>query len=232
MFIGHYGVSLALKRANPRLSLGGLFLAAQGLDLLFFTFVLLGIEKMRIVPGFTEYNAYDLYFMPYSHSLVGSLVWAGLALGGVLLLRRAPFTGAALVGLAVFSHFLLDVPMHTPDMPLLGDSSPKVGLGLWNHRGWALAAELSVLGAGLLLYLRGSRPRTPPGRWVTATVAVTLVALCVATPFMPPPSGVVPGAIQALLAYVVLAALAVWLERARTASSMEGAKAISARARP
>ena len=57
MFIGHYGVSLALKRADPRLSLGGLFLAVQGLDLLFFTFVLLGIEKLRIVRGFTEYNA-------------------------------------------------------------------------------------------------------------------------------------------------------------------------------
>jgi len=229
MFIGHYGVSLALKRANPRLSLGGLFLAVQLLDLLFFTFVLLGIEKMRIVPGFTEYNAYDLYFMPYSHSLVGSLFWAGLAVGGVLLLRRAPVIGAAMVGLAVFSHFLLDVPMHTPDMPLLGDGSPKVGFGLWNHRWWALGAEIAVLGGGLLLYLRASRPRTPRGRWVTSTVAVILVVLCVATPFMPPPPGVVSGAIQALIAYAVLAALAVWLERARTANLKEGATPPGAR---
>ena len=121
MFIGHYGVSLALKRADPRLSLGGLFIAVQVLDLLFFSFVLLGIEKMRIVPGFTEYNAYDLYYMPYSHSLVGSLVWSALAVVGVLILRKAPLTGASLIGLAVFSHFLLDVPMHTPDMPLLGE---------------------------------------------------------------------------------------------------------------
>lgn len=182
MFIGHYGVSLALKRADPRLPLGGLFLAVQGLDLLFFSFVLLGIEKMRIVPGFTEYNAYDLYYMPYSHSLVGSLVWAGLALGGVLLLRRAPLAGAVLVGLAVFSHFLLDVPMHTPDMPLLGEDSPKLGFGLWNHRWWALAAELATLGArarrgraravaalrarpapGARRTPRASRPRSPPG---------------------------------------------------------------------
>ena len=217
MFIGHYGVSLALKRADPRLSLGGLFLAVQLLDLLFFSFVLVGIEKMRIVPGFTEYNAYDLYFMPYSHGLVGALVWSGLVLGGVLLFRRAPFTGAALVALAVFSHFLLDVPMHTPDMPLLGEDSPKLGLGLWNHRWWALAAELAVLGAGLALYLRASRPRTPGARWVTGVVAVLLVALCLATPFVPPPSGVTPGAIQALVVYVLLAGLAAWLDRARAA---------------
>jgi len=218
MFIGHYGVSLALKRADPRLSLGGLFIAVQVLDLLFFSFVLLGIEKMRIVPGFTEYNAYDLYYMPYSHSLVGSLVWSALAVVGVLILRKAPLTGASLIGLAVFSHFLLDVPMHTPDMPLLGEDSPKLGLGLWNHRGWALAAELAVLGAGLLLYLRASRPRTPRGRWVTVVAVVVLVALCLATPFMPPPSGVTSGAVQGLLAYVVLAALAVWLDRARSVS--------------
>ena len=217
MFIGHYGVSLALKRADPRLSLGGLFLAVQLLDLLFFSFVLVGIEKMRIVPGFTEYNAYDLYFMPYSHGLVGALVWSGLVLGGVLLFRRAPFTGAALVALAVFSHFLLDVPMHTPDMPLLGEDSPKLGFGLWNHRWWALAAELAVLGAGLGLYLRASRPRTPGGRWLTGVVAVLLVALCLATPFVPPPSGVTPGAIQALVVYVLLAGLAAWLDRARAA---------------
>jgi hypothetical protein len=215
MFIGHYGVSLALKRADPRLSLGGLFLAVQLLDLLFFTFVLLGIEKLRIVPGFTEYNAYDLYYMPYSHSLVGSIVWAALALGGVLLLRRAPLAGAALVGLAVFSHFLLDVPMHTPDLPLLGENSPKLGFGLWNHRWVALALELACLAAGLLLYLRASRARDARGRWVTVAVAVILLALAAATPFFPPPSSVGVSAVQALVLYVLLAGLAVWLDRSR-----------------
>ena len=61
MFIGHYGVSFAAKRFAPRTSLGVLFLAVQLLDVLFAIFVFAGIEKLRIVPGFTEYNAYDLY---------------------------------------------------------------------------------------------------------------------------------------------------------------------------
>jgi hypothetical protein len=36
--------------------------------------VFLGIERLNIVPGFTEANALDLYYMPYTHSLPGSIV--------------------------------------------------------------------------------------------------------------------------------------------------------------
>ncbi|HEY7376310.1 MAG TPA: hypothetical protein VIF57_29390, partial [Polyangia bacterium] len=69
-------MSLAAKRWAPSLSLGWLFLAVQMLDVLFASFVLVGVEKLAIVPGFTAYNPYDLIFMPYSHSLVGALVWS------------------------------------------------------------------------------------------------------------------------------------------------------------
>src|SRR5437899_5173687 len=119
MFIGHYGVSFAAKRFTPRTSLGWLFLAVQLLDVLFAIFVLAGIEKLRIVPGFTEYNAYDLYYMPYSHSLIGALGWSAAA--GVLVLALGGQRSSLWVAAAVFSHFLLDVPMHTPDMPILGN---------------------------------------------------------------------------------------------------------------
>src|ERR1700682_5328769 len=123
MFIGHYGVALASKRVSPRLSLGALFLAVQLLDVLFSIFVLMGIEKLRIVHRFTAYNPYDLYWMPYSHSLLGSLGWsviAGLACWTATrhFPSRERSVAAAVLGAAVFSHFLLDVPMHTPDLPL------------------------------------------------------------------------------------------------------------------
>ena len=78
MFVGHYGVALAGKRASLRLPLGLLFLAVQFLDVLFAAFVLCGIEKLRIVHGFTPYNPYDLYWMPYTHSFVGALFWSAL----------------------------------------------------------------------------------------------------------------------------------------------------------
>ncbi len=226
MFIGHYGVSLAVKRLRPSLSLGGLFLAAQLLDVLFCVFILLGVEKLRIVPGFTAYNPYDLYFMPYTHSLLGALLWAGAAALAVLLLWRAPAAAAALAGLAVFSHFVLDVPVHTPDLPLAAESTFKLGLSLWNYRFVALALELACLGAGLALYLSTSRPRTPSGRWLALGASAFLLALTCATPFLPPPPSPAAFAVQALGSYLALAALAVWLDRSRTLAPLpQGAPA-------
>ena len=225
MFIGHYGVSLAAKRYNPRIPLGVLFLAVQLLDVLFAIFVLLGIEKLKIVPGFTAYNPYDLYWMPYSHSLVGALGWS-IAAAGVCLLaaRRLPrgarAGAAAVVGAAVFSHFLLDVPMHTPDLPIsLGAGSPKIGLGLWNHRGGALAAELVALGIGGVLYLRATRPKSRGFARATAAFGVALVLTTLATPFMPDPSSARAFAFQALALYLVLAALAGLVDHGRTQPS-------------
>lgn len=221
MFVGHYGVSLAAKRYRPRISLGVLFLAVQFLDVLFAIFVLAGLEKMRIVHGFTAFNPYDLYWMPYSHSLLGAIAWSVLfGAGAFVWMRRAPVrqraAGAAILGAAVFSHFLLDVPMHTPDLPLgPGGGSPKIGLGLWNDRAAAIAAELVVLVAGGLLYLRASRPRTRGARIATGLFGFVLVALTVATPFLPDPPSASAFAVQALVFYVLLAAAAEWIDRGR-----------------
>ena len=208
MFVGHYGVSFAAKRAAPSLSLAWLFLAVQGLDILFACLVLAGVEHLRIVPGFTAYNPYELYDMPISHSLLGALVWAFLA-SLAARATRLPWKPAALIGVAVFSHFVLDVPMHTPDLPLAWRGTPKIGLGLWNHRAVSLALELLTLGAGLLLYVRGRRPLRARF-WI---FVLTLAAVTLSTPFMPPPSGPTEFALQALFAYVVLALWAGWVDK-------------------
>ena len=193
MFVGHYGVSFAAKKPAPRLSLGALFLAVQLLDILFAIFVLLGVEKLRVVPGFTAFNPYDLYWMPYSHSLLAALIWSALttlvALAALRHLRsRDKRIAAGLLGAAVFSHFLLDLPMHTPDLPLgLDAASPKIGLGLWNHPVLSLAAELLVLGVGGAIYLRATRARSRAAGVRTWVFAGVLVALTLATPLFPPP---------------------------------------------
>src|ERR1700730_8979581 len=211
MFIGHHGVSFAATRFAPRTSLGTLFLAVQLLDVLFAIFVLAGIEKLRIVPGFTQYNAYDLYYMPYSHSLAGALGWSVAA--GVLALALGRRGAAPWIAAAVFSPFILDVPMHTPDMPIFGNNSPKIGFGLWRHRDLALAAELVTLGIGAWVW----RPAPTVQPWARArTVGFLglLLALTVATPFLPPPPDGIAFAWQALAGYFALAALAGWLDRA------------------
>jgi hypothetical protein len=76
MFVGHYGPSFAAKALKKSIPLWILFVAVQLVDVLWSIFVLLGIEKVRIVPGITATNPLDLYYMPYTHSRVGSLFWA------------------------------------------------------------------------------------------------------------------------------------------------------------
>ena len=93
--------------------------------------------------------------MPYSHSLLGALAWSVLfGLLTLALVGRKRAAAAVAIGAAVFSHWLLDVPMHTADMPLAGEHSTKIGLGLWHHRNLSLAAELVALWAGALVWLR------------------------------------------------------------------------------
>ena len=221
MFIGHYGFSLAAKRYQPSLSLVWLFVAVQFLDVLFSIFVLAGVEKLRIVPGYTAVNPYDLFFMPYSHSLLGALVWSAAFGAGFFLLSRpvSPrrrWLAPALLAGAVFSHFILDVTVHTPDLPVgFGPGSPKIGLGLWNHRAATIAAELAVLLAGARIYLRATRPSTRAAMVATAVFGIALIAATVATPFMPNPSGPAAFAVQALVFYAALALAAGYVDRRR-----------------
>ena len=147
MFLGHYAVALALKRAEPKLSLGTLFLAVQLCDLLWGAFLLLGWEHVRIITDGSSLLPLEFYDYPISHSLVGTIIWSGVA---AALYYSWPtrdtsrhWQAAALVGLAVFSHFVLDLLVHLPDLPLSGNDSPKLGLGLWNSVPATLALEFA-----------------------------------------------------------------------------------------
>src|SRR5438552_10079432 len=120
MFVGHYGVSFAAQRGEKTIPLWVLFLAVQLLDVFWSVFVLCGIEKVRIAPGITASNALDLYYMPYTHSLVAALLWS---LGAYVAYRAirafgASHRAAGLVAVAVFSHWVLDLVVHRPDLPL------------------------------------------------------------------------------------------------------------------
>src|SRR5713101_1980836 len=145
MFVGHYGVSFAAKRGDRSIPLWALFLAVQLLDVFWSVFILTGIEKVRIVPGITASNPLDLYYMPYTHSLVAALLWSAAAFLVYRLARgREAGSGAIVVAAAVFSHWVLDFIVHKPDLPLY-DNTVKVGLGLWDHRALAFGLEAAVL---------------------------------------------------------------------------------------
>jgi len=157
MFVGHYGVSFAAKRGDRSIPLWALFVAVQLLDVFWSMFVVFGVEKVRIVPGITASNPLDLYYMPYTHSLVAALLWS---LGAYVAYRAIRAFGAShraalLVALAVFSHWVLDLVVHRPDLPLY-DNVAKVGLGLWNYPAPAYLLEVAVLFGGTFLYLRST----------------------------------------------------------------------------
>lgn len=158
MFIGHWAPALAVAARRDRPGLGTLFVAAQLVDWAFFLFVLLGVEHMRMTPGISAVSPLDLYHMPYTHSLVGALAWSAgfAALVWALLRDRA----AALVAAAVvFSHWLLDLLVHVPDLTIAG-SPPKLGLALWDHPMIEMPLELGLTFGALWLYVRARRPQT------------------------------------------------------------------------
>jgi len=209
MFVGHYGISFAAKKTAPSVSLATLFVAVQLLDVGWSLLVLLGVEKVRIVPGITATNPLDLYYMPYTHSLIAALLWSVAALVLYRLVRPSAPRGAALVvGAAVFSHWVLDFLVHRPDLPLYDDSA-KVGMGLWSFPVIAMALEVTLLFGGLWLYFQTGVTR----RTGMIIFAVLMVAIQAFVFFGPPPASDRAAAMTALAAYAVFAAVIALLER-------------------
>ena len=115
MFIGHFAVAFAAKKVAPKVSLGTLVLAAVFLDVVWPVLVLLGIERFRIVPGFTANNPFDFVYYPWSHSLLMTIAWSLLIALGYFGLNRDR-VGAVWVGILVASHWVLDFVSHRPDI--------------------------------------------------------------------------------------------------------------------
>ena len=215
MFIGHFAVGFALKRAAPRTSLGLLVAAPQTLDLLWPIFLLLGLERVRIEPGNTAFTplAFDSY--PYSHSLVMALVWGAL-FASAYFFRTRQRRAAGLIAAAVVSHWVLDWITHRPDMPIAPWSATKIGLGLWNSVAGTIVVESAMFAAAVWIYARATRARDRTGAinlWVYVAV---LAAMYIANIVGPPPPDVRSLAIVALGLWL-LPLWAEWIDRHRRA---------------
>jgi len=188
MFLGHFGMGFGSKAAARKTSLGTLFLAAQFVDLLWPTLLLLGVERVAIQPGITKVTPLDFTFYPYSHSLVAAIVW-GLVIGGLYwLIKRYP-RGALVVGALVVSHWVLDVAVHRPDLPLLS-RDPKVGFGLWNSLPATLLAEFGVFAGGLYLYLSRTVAKDRTGAIALWALVAFLAVVYAGNVFGPAPTSV------------------------------------------
>jgi hypothetical protein len=213
MFVGHYGVSFAMQPAARRVPLWVWFIAVQWLDVVWSLLVLLGVEKLRIVPGFTQANPLDLYYMPFTHGLPGSILLS-LIFGAIVALFTAGnrLKTALLVAAASFSHWVLDLIVHTPDLPLY-DNSAKVGFGLWRNVALSFPLELITLLIGALVYVRVRKFKSAKGRYVFWGFIALLAVVQVGGNFGPQPSSSQTMAITGFIFYGVLALLAALVER-------------------
>ena len=215
MFVGHYGPSFAIKAADNSIPLWLLFVAGQLVDVFWATFVLLGVEKVRIVPGITASSPLDLYYMPYTHSLVGSIAWAGAAAVAYKLTPRlGNWKAGLLIGIAVISHWILDLLVHRPDLPLY-DNAAKVGFGLWNYPVVAFVLEAACLFGGMYLYFSRTKAITAGGRYAMIVFGIVMLAIQSSAFVVPPPGSGKEFAVMALLSYGVFAVVAYCLERKR-----------------
>jgi len=216
MFVGHYAASLALKKFEKRASLGVLFLAVQFVDILFFPFVLLGIERINIIENYTQSTHFQLEYMPYTHGLFASVLWAGAAYAlfrWVIVKKQGV---AVVVALAVFSHWLFDLIMHTPDLPLWSDTSLKLGMGLWNNAIATYAFEAVLLLGALWLYLKSTTASSAVGKYGMVVFVVFLLLVNIMNIFGPLQSdSKVALSVSALAAYLLFAAIAFWLDKKR-----------------
>lgn len=183
MLAGHFGVAGVVKAWRPEIPMAALLVATQLPDLVFAPLAIAGVETGAPAgPGLSGYGSL-LISAEYSHSLAGNVLLAvlvGLLVHCFLRGRWGRDAGLVLGG-AVFSHWLLDLLVHRPDMPFLpGDAGglPLLGLGLWEIPAAAAAVEGTLVAAGVVSYTwRTLRDRPERGRaWgYSAGIALLLV---------------------------------------------------------
>ena len=213
MFIGHFGVALAAKKIVPNARLGTLLLAAQFLDFLWPILLLLGLEKVAIVPGITAVTPLDFTSYPISHSLLAVVGWS-VAFGLAYYMWHRSRRGPVVMGLLVLSHWVLDLIVHRPDLPIMPNNPARFGLGLWNSPPGTIAVEASIFLIGIVLYLSATRTRDRIGNWALWGFIVFLSIMYVANLVGPPPPD------TRMIAWVTLAMWlfvpwAYWIDRHR-----------------
>lgn len=214
MFIGHLGAGLAMRKFDKKTNLAWFFISVLFLDLLLWILILIGIEKVIVPPDFDKLH-YLKFIFPYSHSLIAAIAWSILVYIAVEIWTKRRIT-AILLGLGVFSHYIFDFIVHTPDLSIFGDNSAVIGLGLWNNIYIALILELVLFFAGLFIYLRETLGIGFGGKYGMYIFSVILVAAAFVSQVLSPrPQNGNEVAGSALLSIVLVILISYWLDRKR-----------------
>ena len=154
MIAGHFGFAALVKSREPTAPLWGLMLATVSLDVVFIPLLLTHVESVQpIHPGYGGL----IIHADYTHSVVGMILISSVL--GLAFLPRWGQRVAAVIALVAMSHWVLDLIVHRPDMPILpgnmGDL-PRLGFGLWEQPRVAALLELVLVAAGTLMYWRAA----------------------------------------------------------------------------
>ncbi|AZU62390.1 permease [Neobacillus mesonae] len=184
MFAGHFGIAAAVKSKTPELPLWSLLVSTQLLDIAFIPFNLAGMESIEPI-GEGGYAKMMIYAF-YSHSFIGAMllsILAGFLAGGFLGKRSG-----VIIGAVAFSHWVLDLIVHRPDLPILPGNAgglPLLGLGLWDYVFASILIELLFITTGSIFYFRHvlqSSDPTHKGKAIIAGCIMTvflLLSLCI-----------------------------------------------------
>ena len=226
MFMGHYGPAVWDTQRGKGEVLVPLwigFIAVQFIDVIWACLTILGIEG-----GVRMTGDEPLSNIPYSHSLVTALIWS--AIGGFLFKIFRPKAGAKgfwVIFALVFSHWVFDLIVHRPDLPLWPGSKVELGLGIWNWPIVAFVLEIGLLFAAFLYWMRVTTgPKSSAAALLLLfSFMVIIQFIFITTPGLQlqagtfdPNSGLQGAALglSALFTYGVLTAAIAWIERRRT----------------
>ncbi len=186
MFVGHYAAAFAAKAIEPKAPMWTLAAAAQLVDIGWSAFIIAGVERASVDPSLPG-STLVLYDMPWTHSLPAVLAWSiGAALLAKLFLHL-PIWASVIVGFTVFSHWLLDLLVHRPDLELW-PGGDKVGFGLWNYPVPEQAVEMGLVAICGAVWI-ASRKTLGRFAWPAIAFIAFLVALQIVAMLSPQPAG-------------------------------------------
>lgn len=215
MFLGHYGLAFGVKKIAPKVSLLTLFVAVEFVDILWPVLLLLDVEQVKIKPGFTEVTPFEFVHYPYTHSLAMGIVW-GLVCGAIYWFFQKDLRSALIVGLAVLSHWFLDLVVHIPDLPLTPFGDSKFGMGMWHSLPLTVTTEAIIFITGLWIYIKNTKPLKAKGKWALGALVTFFAIAEVANTFGPPPEDSIPALfVTFVVLQVVVLSLAHWTDRNR-----------------
>lgn len=206
MFIGHYAVGLALKKQNDEIPLWLLFAAVQFVDIIAFTFVLLGLEKIAYNPSKNPFLRTIIEYVPYSHALLANIILAFVVL--LTFWKFKNIEWGLVLSVGVLSHWFLDALVHMADLPLFFDEF-KVGLGLWQFPWVSFLLELSALFLAGFYLLKEYKIRK------RHTIMLLLLSLGFLAMFFAPEAEATPAlaSTTSLALYAIFTCMAYWSER-------------------